>query len=50
LVVPALFAVGLSIGSDALAFFALFGSVAHLVFGDYGGRPRERVTSYLARR
>ena len=46
-VVPAAFALGIATGSDVVAFYALFGAMAHLVFGDYGGPPRHRAAAYL---
>jgi hypothetical protein len=48
LVVPALFAATLAFGSDTTALYVLFGGFAHLVFGDYGGPPPLRASSYLA--
>lgn len=48
-VMPAAFAVGeLLIGDAQLALFAAFGSVALLVFADFGGPPRSRLIAYVA--
>ncbi len=46
-VVPGVFAVGIALGSDVVALYALFGAMAHLVFGDYGGPPGHRAAAYL---
>jgi uncharacterized membrane protein YccC len=49
IVVPAAFAVGLLVIDDKqTALFAAFGSMALLVFVDFGGSPRARLRSYLA--
>jgi uncharacterized membrane protein YccC len=46
-VVPGVFAVGVALGSDVVALYALFGAMSHLVFGDYGGPPGHRAAAYL---
>jgi hypothetical protein len=38
IVVPALFAATVAIGSATMALYVLFGAFTHLVFGDYGTR------------
>lgn len=49
LVMPAVFAIGqLAIGDAQLALFAAFGSVALLVFVDFGGPARTRLIAYVA--
>jgi hypothetical protein len=48
IVVPALFAVSLIFGSDAMALYVLFGAFSQMVFGDYGGPAPLRAGSYLA--
>src|SRR5215468_10396902 len=48
IVVPLLFAITLTTGSDVAALYVLFGAFTSLVFGDYGGPPRLRAGSYAA--
>ena len=48
IVVPALFGVASAAGSDVVALYVLFSAFSHLVFGDYGGRARQRARAYLA--
>jgi uncharacterized membrane protein YccC len=48
IVMPLAFALALLvIGSKQMALFAAFGSMALLVFVDFGGAPRERLRAYL---
>src|ERR1700740_1824838 len=47
IVVPVAFALSLeAIGNEQMALFASFGSMALLVFVDFGGGPRARVRAY----
>src|SRR5271170_4270024 len=49
IVVPLAFAFSLEvIGDKQVALFAAFGSMALLVFVDFGGSPRARLRAYLA--
>ncbi len=48
IVVPLAFALSLvAIGDKQMALFAAFGSMALLVFADFGGSPRARLRAYL---
>ena len=46
-VVPTLFGLAVLVGSDVVALYVLFGSFTMLVFGDFGGATRHRITAYV---
>ena len=46
--IPVALVIGRSTGNDQTALFAVFGSIAMLVFADFGGPPAARLVAYLA--